>query len=433
MSATNRCAGNTKSGTQCTRNCTGSSRYCWQHQNIYDEKEQEIKEASENRFLTLPLNQLTTRTSTANTYENKVFEPNVLKLINQFNPIPEGTSKLLTVPAKQKWELIEANLHSVAPEMKFPVPQERYLNRLYNYLIIKGQTILALPSVEWLLRHDVYYDEIYQAFASKTSLENLSAFMVYAYEQKAFRFFYLLYPIWKEKLAKTGYFSKAHIFSYDEKTAELNQNINSIFNLVNLDILTDQEVYLQKDTNKYTYFFDKGYYMTPFDLDLHSYAIFIRVRKLNKKMKTRVFENSFNYTYRTPNVKNITDLAIVFEGLKEFDLYSLFAKFFNDLRLTWIQAEFKMPPNLKPDFIYRSLDILFDIYMPPLIKELETDPVTYKSKEIMIKPETPAFIQSKDTYFNERRFYLNQVSRTYPNLDLKRYQDLNRKDLLNQM
>lgn len=437
-----KCTNLTKSGIQCTRNSLPNSKYCRQHREIKEEKQHEIKEGSSNRTSNIPLTQITTRTSTSNTYINKVFEPNVLKIVYQFNPIPEGTSKLLTLPTKQKWELLEANFHVINTKMKFPIPNENYLNCLYLSLIVKGKNIGNIEDIKWLLRHEVYYDEIYLAFASKATLYILTEFLIYLYEQKAFRFFYVLYPIYKERLSETGHKFNYH-HNYGKVSMEIEKNVDIISLLVCMDIQTEQEIYLDEIemkkclskytpkypseyTSKYIYFFGIEFGFFPPFFTSRSFAIFLKVRKMSKENKLWFYDFYFPHEYRTPDIENISDLAQVYTVFKSFDIYKLFEYVFDNSRFFTrghIHEEVKVPTNLTPKFIYHFLDVLFNIIKAPLTHRESYDQKTRETKEIIVENRVPIFVKS-ESYYEEKQYFLDAIHKLYPKLDLKKYQDL---------
>lgn len=407
MSATNKCKGFTKSGPQCTRNCLSNSKYCWQHREIFDEKQLDIQEGSSNRISSVPLSQITSRTSTANTFENKVFEPNILKIIHQFNPIPEETGKVLTLPAKQKWELLEFNFHSFSPEMKFPIPNETYLNRMYQYLVIKRNNIGNLDSINWLLRHEVYYDEIYVAFTSKLKMTELIHFLIYIYEQKAVKYFYLLYPILKQKLLDSGYkfitsenldfIANKVIIESDETALEI------ISNLIELDVGMGQEQYLnpvirKSEYHKNHYFFNTKY-SPVFTVQVQAISIFLRTRKLNPKQKLQFYEQYIRNKHFSCYNQDLNDLEYIYDNFKDKDLTNLFVGYSSGIVFTFGlgSIEQKIPDNLKPEFIYYLLDFVFAAK-----RNNQTD-----TSYVLAEPA--------------KQRILREFKKTYPNLDFDKY------------
>lgn len=350
-----KCTGNKLSGGQCNRNASTGSRFCWQHKTIYDEKQLEIVEASNNRISKIPVVQMDTRIKTTENLKlSKYLEQNVLSLINSFTYVPENICKVFTSSGKCKIEFL-SKLFKSAQIQKNP-PNEIYLNKLFTFFSLN---YINDKNIKKLLSSGIYYDEIYVSYAETLDIDQISDFMIYLFTNKFFNYFYLLYPIFKQRFLDlnidTGKdykdkdrsrFDFTHI-PFDKKDIYLKHK--KIIDLVYFDILGGQHQFDKYDVSndkhmniqiaKCELYFDKAYsYNSLYDSKNEIY-LWLNVRTLQRKYKQQFYSRCISMLYGLLFDYNQKEL--------EFTL-----KIFN---------VFKGCDNMEEDFGYLAKNLLSDI------------------------------------------------------------------------
>jgi hypothetical protein len=442
------CLGNKKDGARCTRSNTFDSIFCWQHKEICDEKEVIIKIQTLDRLSTLPISRLITRTSISNNRFSQSLEPNILKIINYFTIIPEGVSKLFTLPSDKKWQFIiekinknkldgnkniinenenkldniektnksnenenkldnienkldnidsknENKLDNIENKLdnidskniisenklnhsnqtslllvKLPIPNEDYLNKLYLYFVAKDKQFI-LDNIQWLILHKIYFNEMYLIWAQKSSIEDLSKFMIFLYINKFFDLFYLIFHIYKEKCLLLQ-IKSIRFFLYNEKKKYGKENlINylSIFNLVYMDFIFRKNVFIRKKSEKNTdlmlQYFGEEYYPN-YNTQEKSIKIYLSVHKFNNKEKIKFIDEILHSSFSSDEDKFLYEIYKFIgtvnytnNNKKNKSVSCIINSFIHWKFMDFIQFEFRNNLNRtkKPENRFRNFDI----------------------------------------------------------------------------
>ena len=235
-------------------------------------------------------------------------------------------------------------------------PNEIYLNKLFTFFSLN---YINDKNIKKLLSSGIYYDEIYVSYAETLDIDQISDFMIYLFANKFFNYFYLLYPIFKQRFLDlnidTGKdyksedrsrFDFTHI-PFDKKDIYLKHK--KIIDLVYFDILGGQHQFDKYDVSndkhinvqiaKCELYFDKAYsYNSLYDSKNEIY-LWLNVRTLQRKYKQQFYSRCISMLYGLLFDYNQKEL--------EFTL-----KIFN---------VFKGCDNMEEDFGYLAKNLLSDI------------------------------------------------------------------------
>lgn len=243
------CKGFTLKGAKCCRKSTLTG-YCWQHHETEEIKQINLDGKIDDGKVIVPIVEMKDRIVFGKNLLHLALEPNIILLLHSFVEIPENINKVFNLSARLKWNILHNYFQREDIEMKFPIPTESHLNKLYNYHK-KGKDIIQ--NVKILLKSEIFYEPLYMLYVKKLNLLELCEFMIYLFKNKFYKYFYMIYPEFKNIIFSFGYNFKDYDaclwskFPFREEKEKITYNVAKkvkvILAIIYMDILFDLQQY----------------------------------------------------------------------------------------------------------------------------------------------------------------------------------------------